>query len=330
MSVSTDASVKNDIRTRSRSRKRKIRIVRLKKGVINHCRRIFVLFLNGLLRHNWFFWILGVLNRRFQFMESVFVVYPATEKYALAYVYKRHLDKMRWTPYIGGIIFQDGKMQIMFVISSTEKEFNDSDQRENLKEMVARVDKIRKLLAAPNKRFAGVLPGILLSRKLINSSVEIDVTVEAVILALEDVENQRGYRNVPVIVLGGKGFIGRKLTERLNQSGVKTYCVDINGSLNWPGHLRGEAAIVINVTRKAVLSKYLPYFWKELVLINEVYPEPGDQELSQLRKIGSDSFHVTGVKAKALPPFPRAYAGGIPCCGAHPSSTMEVLIRKLT
>jgi len=330
MIVGTDASVESGIKARSRSRKRKIRVVRFKKGLINHCRRIFVIFLNGLLRHDWFFRALGVLNRRFQFMESVFVVYPATEKYALAYVYRRHLDKMRWTPFIGGIIFQDGKMQIMFVISSTEKEFSDKGQKENLRTMVGRVDKIRKFLAAPNKRFAGVLPGMLLSRGLIESSVEIDVTVEALMLALEDVKNQKGYGNVPVIVLGGKGFIGRKLIERLNQSGVKTYCVDINGDLNWPNHLRGEAAIVINVTRKAVLSRYLPYFWEELVLINEVYPEPGDQELSQLRKIGSDSFHVTGVKAKALPSFPRAYAGGIPCCGAWPSSTMKVLTRKLT
>jgi hypothetical protein len=36
-----------------------------------------------------------------------------------------------------------------------------------------------------------------------------------------------------------------------------------------------------------------------------------------------------GVKAKALPSFPYAYQGGIPCCAAWLSEKMEVLFIKI-
>jgi len=70
-------------------------------------------------------------------------------------------------------------------------------------------------------------------------------------------------------------------------------------------------------------------FWKELVLLNEVYPEPNADEIAFLSGIGVQAYHIVGVKAQALPQFPFAYSGGVPCCAAWNTSDMEVLLRRL-
>ncbi len=97
----------------------------------------------------------------------------------------------------------------------------------------------------------------------------------------------------------------------------------------WPAHLRHKAAILINLTKKAVISDYMGLFWKELVLLNEVYPEPSEKEVAFLSRLGVRAYHIVGVKARALPRLPRVYAGGIPCCAAWNAPDMEVLLRRL-
>lgn len=304
-----------------------------KGWLISHFRRISLVVLNWFFNHDCIFAMVGGLNRRFHFIESVFVAYPAIKEYTLAYGYKKQVNLYQWTPYFSGVIWQNGKIEIMFAISATEEDFINPLNRENLRKMTERTEKVKKLLYASQKRFAGILPGILLLRRFIRYSVEAEVTVKIVALAERKVEELQNYKSVPLIILGGKGFIGRKLVKKLISKGRNIYCVDMNGQFvnmeDWPSHLRGKRAIMINVTRKAVLSRYLPLFWPELILLNEVYPEPSKKELNVLKRIGSPCYHVVGVRAKALPRFPGVYAGGIPCCAAWPSEKLEVIIKQL-
>jgi hypothetical protein len=81
--------------------------------------------------------------------------------------------------------------------------------------------------------------------------------------------------------------------------------------------------------KEDVLSRYLDLFWPELILLNEVYPEPSREEIETLKKIGSPAYHVVGVVAKSYPSFPKAYEGGIPCCGAWSSKDIEAIIKRL-
>jgi len=304
------------------------------KWLVRHVRRISLLVLNFFLNHDCIFAFVGWFNRRWNFLHNVFVAYAANERYAQAYVAKRFRHWMSWSPWPAGILRQNGKWGLMMVISSLEHDFTDSRNAENLKALVERTEGIRQLLGAEEKTFAGILPGVMYARRLIRHSPEADVTVEAVAQAERELKPAIGYpEDTPLIILGGKGFIGRRLVKRLAEREV--YSVDANGDGDkanmgeWPSHLRGRKSILINLTRKAVLTNYLGLFWPELVLLNEVYPEPKREELKRLAEIGAPVYHIVGLRASSYPSFPEAYQGGIPCCAGHPSKDMEVIIKEL-
>ncbi len=319
-------------------KEKKVEVLKnFKRWTTSHIRRIGLLILNFFFNYDWVFAVVGKFNHWFSFLNSVFVAYPATEKYALAYVYRRHWRKMQWLPRPVGIFKQDGKWGLMTVISSTEKDFCSIENVENLKVLVERTERIRQLLNAKQKTFAGILPGVFFTKRLIRETIEADVTVEVVMRAEEKVREIEKYpKEIPLIILGGKGFIGRRLIKRLSKTKRDIYCIDVNNSgananfKDWPNNIRQKkAAILINLTRKAVLSYYVNLFWPGLVLLNEVYPEPTEKELEILNKIGSSAYHIVGVKAKSFPSFPKIYKGGIPCCAAWSSGNIDVIIKKI-
>lgn len=296
----------------------------------SHFRRIAVLLLNVLFSSRVVLRFVGWLNRRGQFIASVFVAYPATEDYALAYVYPAHRHWMRWTPWLVGLLRQDGRWGLMFVISSTEADFSAPDSLADLRHLVARTEELRQTLAVEHMTFAGVLPGILFSRRIIRQTPEADTTVEVVLRAEERVRVREGYEaSVPLIVLGGHGFIGRRLVRRL--AGRQVHSVDTASTCNgsWPHHLHGTRAILINVSRRAALSDYYSLMWPSLIVINEVYPEPSPDEVAALTAIGSALYHVVGIAGEAYPRFPNVYAAAIPCCAARITESMQAVIHRL-
>lgn len=273
--------------------------------------------------------MLGRINRHWCFIRTVFLAYPASDNYADPYCYDFQLDDCKWNPRISGFLRQNHKLGLMLVISATNSDFLEPANRENLRAMVKRVERIQSWLSIPQKTFAGILPGVLVANRMLRESIERKVTVRAVILAEERVRAQEDFpSDTALIVLGGRGFIGRALIKQLTDREV--YCVDIaNGFDVWPAHLRGLPCIAINVTTKAVLNEYLSLFWPQLVLLNEVYPPPDDQEILQLQRAGITTYHLVGVQAQSWPAFPADYAGGVPCCAATDSEELAVIVKKL-
>lgn len=304
----------------------------LKKEVTSHLRKITLLVINFFLNHDFVFKTIGWFNEKFDFLKTIFVAYPASEEYANAYVYKRHRHKMRWLPWPAGLFKQDGKWGIMFVISSTDKDFRDPENIEKLKFYVDRLREIKEMLGAEQMTSAGIIPGMLHRFKLIDEAPEAEVTVEAVAKAESGLRKKLGWEDdVPLIVLGGEGFIGSRFREKLSHREIYSVdCEDGTDYASWPYHLQGERVIVINITKKHALKNYLALFWPELVLLNETYPEPGKEEVEALRNISSKAYHLAGVKASSYPSFPKAYEGGIPCCAAWNSPDMEVIVRELS
>ena len=97
--------------------------------------------------------------------------------------------------------------------------------------------------------------------------------------------------------------------------------------------LWGRPTILLNVSRKGALARYIPHLWPEAVVLNEVYPEPDRSEVAAIQEKGARCYHISGVEARAWPPFPRAYQGGIPCCASFLPGEGEgeyrVLVTKL-
>ncbi len=295
---------------------------KIKRELILHLRRIVVLFFDFLFDHNWFYRLLGWMNDWVFEIRTVFLMYPEQRKYALSFVYPSRLPKVKWSPFLAGFFVQNGKLGLMFAISATPADFRDPANEDGLRMMVQRMEKIRQLVGAPRRTFAGVLPGILYAKRLVKTAPEVEVTIEGVLRAIDIVKQREGiYATVPIIVLGGRGFIGRRLVKKLQEKGNQVIVVDKDDP--WPDDLYGEVVIVVNTTLKGALLRYRSKMWSEMIIINEVYPPPKADDFSD---IGCAIYHIKGAKAWALPPFPHAYQGGIPLCAAFLHTEMDILV----
>ena len=310
------------------------------KRLKRHGRRIGVISLNLLFGRTWFYRLIGSINNHLlnRPIKSVFLLYPASSKYTLEYVYLWFAKRKKWSPIFCGFFNQSGKWGLTFGISATEDDFFNLKNQDNLKTLVQKIENIRKLVGADQKTFAGVLPGLFHSRGLINreESIERKTTVQAVRLAIDKIKEKIGLpEDVPVMTLGGSGFIGSGLKELTNSGNF--HFLDLNNKqsfLDFKKQFNPHPVIILNLTKKGALSEYIPHFWPGVVLVNEVYPEPSKSEVADIRAKGAYCYHIAGVKAKAWPAFPRGYQGGIPCCASFLSdkeeeSSFQVILREI-
>lgn len=275
--------------------------------------------------------MIGVANRRLGFLHTVFLMYPANGEYTASFVAPAVAEEMRWNPRFLGVFWQNGRLGIVMGITAHEHDFESSENVARLEEVVRRVKGVSDAVGARQCSFAGILPGILAARRLVRTPIEVEVTVQAIMHAERFIQKQYA-RPRPLILLGGRGFIGRHLSKALSDREIHVVDTRADGPRSpseWPSHLRGRPVLLINISRAGVLTQYADRLWPEIDVLNEVYPEPSQSELVTLRTAGCTIYHIAGVKAHGMPPFPLAYAGGIPCCAAWPSDKMEVIVRKL-
>lgn len=293
-----------------------------------HIRRLFVFNLNLIFNNRIFWAILGSINKRTKVIKTIFLAYPANDKFAKEYVFESILEETRWSPWVTGFFIQNGKVGINFAISSTEIDFREEVNLDQLRELWLKMNHLRNLLDAEQMTFAGILPGIFYKKNIIHKlPIELDNTVNAVRDVVLSITNELNLsiKDTPIIVLGGKGFVGNKFIDVMNESAV--YCIDIRdeNSYNIQDIMQKHKneIIVLNVANQKALEENLIYFDERVIIINEVYPEP-DSEISQkITNKGSLLFHVVGVEGKAFPSFPKAYKNGIPCCASWNSSKIK-------
>ena len=292
-----------------------------------HVRRLGVLLLDALFDHNCLYTLLGWMQRRWGWprIQTVFLMYPETRAYALAFVYPRRLQRVKWTPFLAGIFRQNQRWGLMFAISATQQDFRDAQNLPQLRKLVERMETIRRRVGARQKTFAGILPGVLFARRILREAPEADLTVSAVIQAIQQVEKKEALpHQVPILVLGGRGFIGRRLVRALQSNGRMVFAVDKNEP--WPVFSDDNHCVVVNVASNRALLEYMQHLQPGMVIINEAYPPPPS---ALLQHTGIVLYHIKGIRAWALPPFPHAYRGGIPCCAAFPDNRMDVLVEIL-
>ena len=202
---------------------------------------------------------------------------------------------MNWKPGVSGLFRQNGKFGIMFTVSNCDSQFIDPGNQERLRTLLQRMEKIRQLFGARQKTFAGILPGIFFRSRMVREIPESEVTVGVIGKVIEAVKFSAGLSaDAPIIILGGCGFIGNRVAKSLPRDVI--HIVDIAGKSDehgWPNQLRGKPALLLNISRSAALGEYVGRFWPELVVVNEVYPEPSP-ELEILRtKLSLENWGLT-------------------------------------
>ncbi len=164
-------------------------------------------------------------------------------------------------------------------------------------------------------------------------SVEARVTVETIVRAEEALRASVGMnKDTPLVLLGANGFIGRRASRRLDHRTI--YSADptlqpIETDKQWRRDLQGLPVIVLNLATPDALRKIVTDLWREAVVLNEVYPEPNATTCAALRAAGCAVYHITGLRALAIPPFPNVYRNGILCCAGRMCESMEPIITKL-
>ena len=191
----------------------------LKKFGLN-VRRFFILVFSSIFHNSIFYRFIGLLNYRLNLLQTIFIAYGASEEYTKAYFFQWHRQFMRWNPWLVGLFKQNGKWGLMLGITTAEEDFRDPNDPElnkgNMQKLLNAAERIRCLTGAKQVTFAGILPGVMCANGLRQDGPEVATTVQAVIRAERKLRAALDYSaDTPLIILGGKGFVGRKLIECL-------------------------------------------------------------------------------------------------------------------
>lgn len=285
--------------------------------------KILLECVNALLNNSLAFWIFKKLG----LFQAVFVIYPATSQYANYFSFHRRQKANMWKPWIVGVIkHPSGARTLSFAISSDEGDIKSDAKASDLRHMHQVTNELAERIGAKSTHFAGIIPGCLKYRRVSRPNTEQEATSIAVVKAIQSLRTQLGHTpDVPVVLLGYRGFVGREVMRRLTQMNLAVSGVEKDDKLIAPNipHL------VVNITLPEAINTHIESFNEHSVLLNEVYPAPDREILEHLHSKSVQVYHLAGVQAEAWPIFPGAYHGAVPCCGAIPAEQYEVILKKL-
>ena len=299
-------------------------------GIRRNVRRAAVTLLS-LISRSWIpFLILGLVNRAVRRVDSVFFCYAGSRRYAEHYCWSQHKDWMQWFPNMIGLFKQGGRWGLVCGSPVTEADFMDPANEKHLVRLIARLERIRKLLGARQLSLAGILPGFLAQRLAEPAPRSTaDYTAQMVVRAIQRVRHEYfGEQAHPVLLLGGAGRVGRAVRSLLRQEGIEPRVIDpaAGQTEENPGVQR---LLVVDVSRHNVLEQYVDQLPAGSVVLNEVFPEPRLRVLEALRRRGVQVLHIAGVRATVLPPLPFGYSGAVPCCAIHAPDFAEPVLKRL-
>lgn len=294
-------------------------------------KRPFILFLNIIFRNRLSLSILGIINKRFKIIKSIFLVYSNSPKIKSQYnLYKKNI----WKIWIIGLFIQNNKIGVQLGVFATEKDFENLDNFNDLNKLWIQMNTIKNMLSLDKMTFAGRLPGILFKQNINKESfLEANNTVKAIKKAIEkliEIENILD-SNIQIILLGGGGFIGYRLKDILIDS-YNVISLDKKDSYKIKKILNNEKIdkfVIVNLASEKAIVENIKYINSKVIILNEVYPEPKDIIVDQIYNKNSKIYHISGVKGRAIPDFPGAYRKAIPCCAIIDSNDIHIKIIEL-
>ena len=180
--------------------------------------------------------------------------------------------------------------------------------------------------------YAGILPTVLRANRLLRGDSGAETTCRAIGQAIRDIVRQpRSKTFAYLVVLGGRGRIGRQLIRHLSNpdAGIcmmlPSICVIDKGDDVPANH----PILLINCALPGAIEEHAASIPSHSVVLNEVYPAPNRQTIDTLTRRHVKLFHVSGVRGSAWPTFPGEYRGAIPCCAALADQDLRVIVTAL-
>ncbi len=231
-----------------------------------------------------------------------------------------------------GVLKQGRNWGLIFGITATEEEFLDPNNRQRFELCIRRLQRISRLSGTDTISLAGILPSHLDKLGILDGRPSAEKSASAIVSAVSKViETEFGGNSVPVILLGGNGLVGRSVRLKLEREGHQTRVVDPTLNVTrLPEDLHGNPAVLLDISRRAVIDTYVDQLWPEIVLLNETYPEPSRSTLRRLKSNGVKILHISGVQGFTKPALPFGYADAVPCCAIHDAAcALTPVIKRL-
>lgn len=257
-------------------------------------------------------------------LTTVALFYPANKKYIESVAFPWYARRVRWRPTFGGFFATSKGCGFIFAIGALEEEFSDPGNRAHLLEVHDNMERVARRLKIKTA-YSGVLPSVLARAGIDREPIELVRTAHWIVEAVDIVRKDcKLSPTCPIVVLGAAGYLGRRVVKILTQANLEQSVFEIDPAHEDPNcrgydvleRFRGRPIILVNISRRDVMERYLSALWEGVVILNEVYPECSSEDLLQAKRRGVRYFHIQGVEAWSIPSFPGAYKGAVPCCAA--------------
>lgn len=260
-----------------------------------------------------------------QRLSTIALFYPANKKYIESVSFDWYAKRVKWRPTFGGFFTTSKGCGLMFAIGALEEEFASPKNQEQLLQVHQSMERIARQLRIPSVAYSGVLPSVLARAGVSRDPIELHRTAHWIIEAMTIVRRECAMpAAAPIVVLGAAGYLGKRVVQLVEQLDPKQVVFEIDPAHVDPtchGHdllaqIKGQPVLLVNISRRDVMERYVDHLWPGVVVLNEVYPECSHEALQMLKSKGIRYFHLQGVHGWSVPSFPGAYRGAIPCCAA--------------
>lgn len=291
--------------------------------------RCIVLMLGLVFRTGHLYRILGIVNRHSRTIRTVFFCYAGSTYYARRYCFRWSERWLIDTPTPIGVYRQGGHWGLILASPISERQIVDPNRAERLNQLLQRVDSVAGAIGAERVRLAGVLPGHL-RRQGYSAGRDDRELVARVIRGAVARAQERLPTDVPIVLLGGQGYVGRALQRALRRSGRSFHVVDrLSENRSIPQALQARPVLLVDVSRRGALDGHVAHLYPGSVVINENFPEPDRRLVARLRNRGCSVLHIAGVQARVYPSLPGGYRDAVPCCAVHCDGSVKPVLLSL-
>lgn len=264
--------------------------------------------------------VVGLWNRAFGGWRSVFLCYAGSPNFVATYAPGGIARWFLWRPSPIGILRQDGALGLVMATPMSEQDFLDPANAAAFRHLRIRLRRIAWMLGVEQINLAGILPSTIPADDVLQIRDSRPVVVAAVCTATRQMSKTiaRHGTSVPIILLGGAGYVGAPAAAELQALGYDVHIVDPKAQQSaLPKILHGRTALLIDISRKGVIGDYIDQMWPGLIVLNETFPRTSRKHVGQIQSAGVELWHLSGVAGRVTPPLPFGYDNAVPCCAAH-------------